>query len=177
MITWWYLPTHFSLVHTLKFCHYWFIDDSYPDNRYPLFPWQDCTIYSPSSYYYLVHILLTIPGSCNQVPFIPISLINNISTCVNEIFSQVTINDSIQDSVILDIIPYSFHKLPEFSLCDPLCVFDIISPGKVLHHTTRRVFFAPNILNVNLFVFYHLPQKILTYINVFGMHTNLPIIH
>ena len=52
-------------------------------------------IYSPPSSYYLVHLLLTIPGSCDQDQVIPVFLIHGISECV-------TIHESIQDSVILD---------------------------------------------------------------------------
>ena len=44
---------------------------------------------------------LTIPGSYNQVPVIPIFLIHGISECVTGIFSRVIICDSIQDSVAL----------------------------------------------------------------------------
>ena len=92
------------------------------------------------------------------------------------IFGQVTIHDSIQESVILEIFPSSFLYLPELSFRDPLCVFGIISLGTILCHNICRDLFTTNVLNVYIFVFYHFPQKMLMYIELFGTNTNLPIL-
>ena len=115
-------------------------------------------------------------GSCEQYIVITVFIIHGICECLDEIFSQVTIHDSTQDSVIIDIIPSIFHELLEFYFCDTLCVFFIIILGKILRHNIRRVLFAPNILNVHVFVFHHVSQKMVTYIVIFGTHTNLPIL-
>ena len=93
-----------------------------------------------------------------------------------EYSSRFMIHDSVQDSAIIDILPSSFHELPEFSFRDPLCVFDIIIPRKIIRHNIRIFFFAFNILNYHVFDFFHVPQKVVTYINMFGTHTNLPIL-
>ena len=37
-------------------------------------------------------------------------------------------------------------------------------------------FFATNILNINIILFYHVSHKMMAYIDTFGTHTNLPII-
>ena len=133
-------------------------------------------IYSLSSYYYLVHLLLAIAVSCNQCTFIPLFPIHNFGNCVTGILSQVAIHDSIQNSVILDIRPSSFHELPDLSFRDPLCVFNVIFLITNLSHNIRMVFFAPNKLNVYVLFLYQDPYKIMMYINVLSMHTNLSIL-
>ena len=123
MITWWDFPTHLKLVYLFTFSQSWFKADSYPDNSNPPYTCKDYIIYSMSSSYYLVHLLLTIPVSCNQDSVIPVLPIHNFIECVTGTFNRVTIHDSIQDSIILDILSSSFHEIPEFSFCDPLRVF------------------------------------------------------
>ena len=119
---------------------------------YLTYTWQDYLTYSPSSYD-VVHLLLTIPGSCDYDPVIPVLLSQGVIECVTGMISRVTIRDSIQDSIILDILPSSFHKLPEFSFRNSLRVFVMFSLGAIFCHSIHRIFFAPNTLNVHIFVF------------------------
>ena len=102
IITWCYFFINFSLVDIFIFSHSWFIVYSYTSNSYTTYTWQDYLTYSPSLSYYIIHPLLTIYGSCGQYKAIPVLLIHGIRECVAGIFCQVTIHDSIQDSVIID---------------------------------------------------------------------------
>ena len=102
MITWCDFFIHFSLFYLFNFIQFWFTVGFYTYNRYPLYTCKDCLTYNPYLSYYLLRILVTIYGSCNQDPAIHVSLIQSISKCVAGIFSRFTIHDSIQDSVILD---------------------------------------------------------------------------
>ena len=60
----------------------------------------------------LVKSLLTSPGSCDQYPLIPIFPIHKFSECVTGIISLVMGDGVIRDSIPLDILPFSIHKLP-----------------------------------------------------------------
>ena len=95
-------------------------------------------IYYPSWHYYLVHLLLTNPGSCNQYPVITAFLIHDFSKWVTGISSWVTINDYIHDPNIIVIIPSSFRELPEFSLRDPLHMFNVFGFRTIICHNICR---------------------------------------
>ena len=103
MITWCDIFIHFSIVYIFTLSHSWFTVDSYSYNSYLPFTCKDYLNYYPYLSYYLL-LLLTIPGSCDQDPVISIFHIHGISKCMTGIFSQVTIHDSIQYSVIIDTI-------------------------------------------------------------------------
>ena len=103
MITWCDFFIHFSIVYIFTLSHSWFTVDSYSYNSYLPFTCKDYLNYYPYLSYYLL-LLLTIPGSCDQDPVISIFHIHGISKCMTGIFSQVTIHDSIQYSVIIDTI-------------------------------------------------------------------------
>ena len=102
--------------------------------------------------------LFTKTGSCDQDPVIPGFPIHDFSECVNGILILVMIHESNHDSTNFNVIPSGFHELPEFSLRDPLYVFNLFVFRIILCHNIRRVFFAPNILNLNVFIIYHVPQ-------------------
>ena len=67
----------------------------------------------------LVNPLLTSNGSCTQDLIITVYPIHDFIKCVTRIFIIVTDDYVIRDSCFLDILPYSIHELPEFSLSDP----------------------------------------------------------
>ena len=100
IITWWDFPNNNSLVYLISFVHSLSTAGSYLDKSNPPSTRQNCIIYSLSLYYYLFHCLLTNPGYCNQDPVTPVFPIQYISKCMNVIFSQFTIHDSIQESII-----------------------------------------------------------------------------
>ena len=124
----------------------------------------------------LVICLLINPVLCEQYLIIPVFSIHDLSHCVNGIFSLVTFNYFIHDSGNIDILRFSFHDIPEFSLCDPLHLFLEIYSKNILSHNICRVSFNPNTLNINVFILYHVHHKIVTNINVLGMYNNLPIL-
>ena len=120
--------------------------------------------------------LLTNPGYCDQDPFIPVFSIHEFSKCVTGIFSLVIFHDFICDSDIIDILPSSFQGFPQFSLRGPLRMINLYGFRTILCRRIRRVFFNPDILIGNFFIFYHVSQKTMTNINVLVTHTNLPIL-
>ena len=94
-------------------------------------------------------------------------MVHRIGECMTGILIQVTIHDSIRDSIILEIIPSSFHELSEFSFCDYPCIFGVISFITIICHNLCGVLFDPNILNIHILFFCHLPHKMVAYINIF----------
>ena len=97
--------------------------------------------------YYPVHILITIPGYCDQDPIIPVVLIHGISDCVTRISSPVMIHYSIKYSIIIGIcsIVYFLSSVKNLRcadtvwglvahcyICTELCYF--------LGGVTRKVF-------------------------------------
>ena len=54
-----------------------------------------------------------------------------------------SISDSIRDSIIIDIPPYSWQDIPEFYFRDPIGVFDVIGFGTIIGHNICRVFLSP----------------------------------
>ena len=113
---------------------------------------------------------LDITESCEQDLFVTVFLVCSISKCVTGILIRVTIRDSIHDSIIIDILPSGLYDLPELSFHDPICVFGVLIFRTILCHNTRRVFFNPNILHIRILFLYHVPQKMVAYIDMFGTH-------
>ena len=95
---------------------------------------------------------------------------------VTGIIGLVVVDDIIRDSGIIDILPSSIHKLPDFSLCGPLYVLHEIWFLNFVCNNGRRVIFTLNILNTNILILCHVPQKIIMNIYVIGTHTNLPVL-
>ena len=91
------------------------------------------------------------------------------------IFSRFIIYDSICDFIIIDILHSSFHSIPEFSLRDFLCVSDIFGFGTFLDRNIC-IFLTNNLVEIQLLFFDHVPEKVITYVNVVGTHVYLPII-
>ena len=120
----------------------------------------------------LVIGLITNTVSCDQDPIITILSIHDLRECVTGIFRIFTFHDFIHDSGNLGITPYSFHKIPEFSLCYPSHAFHKICFRTILRHNIRRFLFTMNILNYNIFIFCNVPQKMVTNVSMLGMHTN-----
>ena len=90
---------------------------------------------------------LTSPESCDKYQIIIVFPNHDFSECVIGIFSLVMGDYVIHDSVILDILSYIIHKIPEFSLYNPLHVTRKICFRCVLCHDVSRVIFNPNILD------------------------------
>ena len=123
----------------------------------------------------LVNPLLTSPGSCTQDLLIPVYPIHDFSKCVTGIFSLDAGNDVIHDSCLLDILLSSIHELPEFSLSDPSHMPRKIRFWDVISHDVCWVIFTPDILDINIIFFHHVPQKMMKNINVLCTNTYLPV--
>ena len=136
---------------------------------------KDYISYYLSSLHYIVNFgnMITHQSwiSCKN-PIVPVFSLHILSVCVTGILSLVTFDDIICDYGILDIISSSLHDLPDFFLCDPLHVFHEFCFRSIPHNNIRRYFFTPNILNINILIWHHVPQEMLTNNNLLGMHTN-----
>ena len=119
---------------------------------------------------------LTIPGTGHQYPFTTLFLLCGIYKCMTGIFSEFIIRYYIRDFLIIDILPSSFHALPEFSFCDNLCVFCVLISRTVLDHNICEIFFIDILLYLRILLFEHFPYQVVWYVNVIGMHTHLPIL-
>ena len=104
------------------------------------------------------------------------SSIHDFRKCVTGIFILVMDYDIIHDSGILDIFTSSIHYLQELSLCGPLHVPRGICFQGVLCHDIRWVIFTLNIIYINIFIFHHFLQKMITDVNLFCTNTNLPVL-
>ena len=93
------------------------------------------------------------------------------------ILSLVTGDDLIDDSYLLDILPSSIHELLEFSLSYPSHVLSKIRFRGVISHNFSWVIFTPDILDISIFLFQHVPQKMMTNIIVFCTNTYLPVLY
>ena len=114
----------------------------------------------------LVNPWLTSPGSWAQELLITVYLIHDYIECVTGIFSLFTGDEIIRDSCILEILPSSTHDLLEFSLSDAFQVPRKIRFRGVLSHDVIWILFTLDILDINILLPHHVPQKMTTDINV-----------
>ena len=181
MVTWWAWTTSFILVFHL-YCfrslliHCWILSSTHESPIHQVGLHYLLYFILILHLYILVNTLLTSTWSCAQDLPIPVYCIHDFSECVTVIFSDVTVDDVIRKSCLLDILHSSIHKLSEFYLSDPSHMPSKIRFRGVLSHDVRWVVFIPNILDINILFFHHVQKKMMTNINMICKNTYLPVL-
>ena len=181
MVTWWDWNTSFNLVFHV-YCFIFLLSHSWILSISQQSPINHAGLHYLLYFYPLLfssifmNPWLTSPGSLYQDLLIPLCTIHNYSEWVTGIFSLVTGDDFIRDSCLLEILPYSIHDPPEFSLSDLSHMPCKIRFWGVLCHDIIWFLFTLNILDISILLFHHVTQKMTTNINVLCTNIYLPVL-